>query len=245
MLMAPSASTHALPKRLVSFRPDIKQLSIGAFKLANLVVSESKREFEDFEAQLFSELRGEMTLDGMKDHVILRSFRDLYWTFGMDPTKLRVSSEALLRRVLGGQNLWRVSDVVDVANLMSAYHKLPIGLVDLEKIDGGLVVRTARNGEVFRRIGGSEVVCRGREIVVGDKSRIVCFGFATLDSDYTKVTKQSRNVLLMIYGAPSVKPDVMESALELTSGAVKRWLNCDVGPRRVYTSQGSEERPIG
>ncbi|MHA2118078.1 MAG: B3/B4 domain-containing protein, partial [Candidatus Thorarchaeota archaeon] len=173
-------------------------------------------------------------LESMKDDPVFRSFRDLYWTFGMDPTKLRVSSEALRRRILRGLNLWRVSDVVDVANLASAYHKLPIGLVDDAKRVGELRIRTAQKGEEFVRIGGKTIHCRGREIVLADDEKIICFGYATHDSEQTKVGPETRDVLFLIYGAQAVTNRVMSSAIETTTDMINRWLDCTVVGHRIY-----------
>ena len=223
-------------KDLVRFEVDYPGLRLAAIQMVNVRVSSSEPTFEECEEDAFTRIRSEMTLDGLKDDPIFRSFRDLYWTFGMDPTKLRVSSEALLRRILVGQNLWRVNNVVDVANLASAIHKLPIGLTDVSKLVGNIVVRSARNGEVFHKIGGETIVCRGREVVVADSEKIVCFGYATHDSDLTKVTERTNEVLLLIYGSPQISSDGISRALNTTSDMVEQWLHCRIAGRQVFHS---------
>jgi DNA/RNA-binding domain of Phe-tRNA-synthetase-like protein len=197
-------------------------------RLTELDLGKSSPDFEKYEQELFGEIRSRTTLDDVKDDPIFRSYRDLYWTFGMDPTKLRVSSEALLRRIVRGLNFWRISTLVDVANLVSAYHKLPIGLIDEAALVGDLVVRTAHKGEGFERIGGKQLTCRGREIVLADDEKIICFGYATHDSEKTKVTPKSKSILLLIYGAPVVTPDMMTFAANLTLEMVDRWVACTV-----------------
>jgi DNA/RNA-binding domain of Phe-tRNA-synthetase-like protein len=196
--------------------------------LEELKVGRSSSSFEYYEQETFKELRSQLTLDTAKDDPIFRSYRDLYWTFGMDPTKLRVSSEAVLRRILKGQNLWRISDVVDIINLASAYHKIPISLIDVSKLDGDLLVRAAFNGEIFQRIGGKMIMCRGREIVIADEKKIVCFGWATHDSERTMITEDSKNVLVLLLGAEAVNRDVMEHALRITIDMIDQWLDCKV-----------------
>jgi DNA/RNA-binding domain of Phe-tRNA-synthetase-like protein len=203
-------------------------LSVGMVVLEDLNVGSSSSSFELYEEETFRELRSMMTLAGVKDDPIFRSYRDLYWTFGMDPTKLRVSSEAVLRRILKGQNLWRISDVVDIINLASAYHKIPISLVDISKLKGDLVVRTAANGEVFQRIGGKIIMCRGREIVIADDSKIVCFGYATHDSERTMITKDSKSVLMLLLGSQAITSQVMDDALRTTLDMIDEWLDCQV-----------------
>ena len=228
--MAPGSGTR------IHFEVDRPNLRVALFRVDNLKVGKSTSSFEEYEQEIFNEIRAKMTLEETKDDPIFRSYRDLYWTFGMDPTKLRVSSEAVLRRILKGLNLWRISDIVDIINLASAYHKIPIGLVDLSKLEGDLVIRTAHEGEVFQRIGGKTITCRGREIVVADEQKIVCFGYATHDSERTMITKDSTSVLVLLYGAEIVTKSMMEQALQVTIDMIGQWLDCEVSEPMIFRS---------
>ena len=220
----------------IHFEVDRPGLSVGSILLDDLKVDNSSPSFIQHEAGIFDEIRSQITLDAVRDDPIFRSYRDLYWTFGMDPTKLRVSSEAVLRRIVKGLNLWRISNIVDIINLASAYHKIPIGLVDLEKLDGDLTIRTAFNGEIFQRIGGKTIPCRGREIVVADEKKIVCFGYATHDSERTMITKDSQRVLVLLYGAEAITKPIMDDALRVTREWILRWLDCRVSESAVFKS---------
>jgi len=128
--------------------------SIVIVELDELKLGKSSKEFEEYEKSLFHEIRENINLEDLTKDPLIQSYRVLHWTYGMDPTKKRGSSEAVLRRVLQGENLWRISDLVDIVNLASAYHKIPIGLIDASKIEGQLTLRIAKKGEVFFRIGG-------------------------------------------------------------------------------------------
>jgi len=220
----------------IRFEVDRPNLRVAMIQLDDVKVQKSTSSFEEYEKSIFNEIRSQMTLEDAKDDPIFRSYRDLYWTFGMDPTKLRVSSEAVLRRILKGLNLWRISDVVDVINLSSAYHKIPIGLIDHSKLKGNLVIRTARNGEIFQRIGGKNIICRGREIVVADDEKIVCFGYATHDSERTMITKESNTILVLLYGAEIVSKSLMEQSLKLTIDMITQWVECKASEPIIFRS---------
>jgi len=221
----------------IQFAVERPNLRVGMVTLDDLKVGQSTPAFEKYEQELFNEIRFQMTLEAAKDDPIFRSYRDLYWTFGMDPTKLRVSSEAVLRRVLKGLNLWRISDIVDVINLASAYHKIPIGLIDTSKLTGDLVIRSAAKGEVFQRIGGKTIMCRGREIVVADENKIVCFGYATHDSERTMITKDTSSALVLLYGSGAVTRTAMEDALKTTIDMIDQWLECTVSEPSYFRSK--------
>lgn len=83
----------------------------------------------------------------------LRPARDLYRRLGVDPTRLRPSSEALLRRVLRDEDLPAINTLVDVSNLCSLEFLLPIGLHDLDAVRGTLTLRRGRTLEGYEAIG--------------------------------------------------------------------------------------------
>jgi DNA/RNA-binding domain of Phe-tRNA-synthetase-like protein len=94
--------------------------------------------------------------------------RALYRRFGVDPTRMRPSSEALLRRLKKGESLPRVNSLVDVANALSVQLQVPVGLYDLDKVMGDeLVVRLGAEGEKYTGIGKERVNVAGR-ICVAD-----------------------------------------------------------------------------
>ncbi|MHA2150393.1 MAG: B3/B4 domain-containing protein [Candidatus Thorarchaeota archaeon] len=218
----------------ITFDIDRPGLSVAMIVLSDLKVGNSSSSFELYEQETFIELRSQMTLEEVKDDPIFRSYRDLYWTFGMDPTKLRVSSEAVLRRILKGQNLWRISNIVDIVNLASAYHKIPISLIDASKLNGNLIVRAAFDGELFQRIGDKLIMSRGREIVMADEKKIVCFGWATHDSKRTMITKESNEVLVLLLGAKAVTKPAMDHALRITLDMIDQWLDCKVSEPTIF-----------
>src|ERR1700704_3634411 len=89
--------------------------------------------------------------------------RELYRRFVIDPTRVRPSSEALLRRLRKGEPLPRVNSLVDVANAMSVQLQVPVGLYDLGKVSGDeLVVRLGAQGESYSGIGKERVNVAGR-----------------------------------------------------------------------------------
>lgn len=220
----------------LSFDVDRNDLRVSLIGLDDVIITASKPEWNEYEKDVFDKIRKSITLEDVKDEPLFRSYRNLYWTFGMDPTKLRVSSEALLRRILKGLNLWRVSNLVDVVNLASPYHKIPIGLVDVATVEGQLQVRVAEKGEEFTRIGGQVLKCRGREIVLADDKKIVCFGYATHDSDMTKVSKTTKQAYVLLYGSPEITSSYLESSTSDTVQMITSWIDCTYAGTRFYES---------
>ena len=82
----------------------------------------------------------------------IRGSRAAYKAFGRNPGRYRVSSEALIRRVRRGDELYHINSVVDVNNLISVESGLSVGSYDLGKIHGAITLRKAENGEGYSGI---------------------------------------------------------------------------------------------
>jgi DNA/RNA-binding domain of Phe-tRNA-synthetase-like protein len=132
----------------------------------------------------------------------LRPARTLYRAFGVDPTQTRPSSEALFRRAVGGKPLPRVNNAVDVCNLCSLRYLLPIGMYDLGKIEGDVLLRRGGDTESYPGIRKDEVRLHGRPVLC---DAVGPFGNPTSDSLRTSVGEETRALWMVIF-APAVYP---------------------------------------
>src|SRR6185503_2925750 len=104
--------------------------------------------------------------------------RALYKALGLDPTKTRPSNEALLRRVLKGEALYRVNTLVDALNLCSLRFQLPFGLYDLDQVQPPVVLRRGAAGEAYEGIRKGDVHVEGRPVLADARG---AFGNPTSD----------------------------------------------------------------
>jgi len=137
--------------------------------------------------------------------------RALYRRFGVDPTRVRPSSEALLRRLKKGELLPRINSLVDVANALSVQLQVPVGLYDLGKVRGDeLVVRLGAEGESYTGIGKERVNVANR-ICVADAEG-PC-GNPSSDSARTMITTDTERAA-WIYFLP-VSDEMIDPTAEL------------------------------
>jgi DNA/RNA-binding domain of Phe-tRNA-synthetase-like protein len=137
--------------------------------------------------------------------------RDLFRRFGLDPTRVRPSSEALLRRLKKGEPLPRINSLVDVANAMSVQLQVPVGLYDLDKVRGDeLVIRLGTEGEGYTGIRKEHVNVAGR-ICVADAEG-PC-GNPSADSARTMITTDTERAA-WVYFLP-VRDDDVDRTAEL------------------------------
>jgi DNA/RNA-binding domain of Phe-tRNA-synthetase-like protein len=135
--------------------------------------------------------------------------RELYRRFGLDPTRVRPSSEALLRRMKKGESLPRINSLVDVANAMSVQLQVPVGLYDLDKVKGEeLVIRLGAEGESYAGIGKEKVNVAGRICVADAEGPI---GNPSADSARTMITTDTERAA-WIYFLPVLDDDIDRTA---------------------------------
>ena len=113
--------------------------------------------------------------------------RSLYKDLGLDPTKVRPSNEALLRRVLRGEALYTVNTLVDALNLCSLRAQLPFGLYDLDLVQPPIVLRRGKPGESYEGIRKPAANVEGRPVLVYAPAP---FGNPPSDSARTMITNR-------------------------------------------------------
>ncbi len=85
----------------------------------------------------------------------LAAWRKAFRAFGVDPTQYRSAAEALLRRLVKQGDLPAINALVDMANLVSIRHALPVAVLDRRGIVGCVTVRFATGAERWTDLGSS------------------------------------------------------------------------------------------
>ena len=148
-------------------------------------------------------------------HPNIASWRELYRSFGTKPGNYRPSAEALVRRVIKTGKLPRINNAVDLYNLVSVKHIIPMGGFDIEQVDGDIFLRKSPGGEKFQPLGASqhEETYVG-EVVYADNSRILTRRWNYRDAEETKITENSENIVLFIDASPQIPREKVVVALD-------------------------------
>ncbi|HTI41174.1 MAG TPA: phenylalanine--tRNA ligase beta subunit-related protein [Vicinamibacterales bacterium] len=159
----------------------------------------------------------------MNPPVETTAVRTMYKRVGIDPTKTRPSSEALLRRVRKGDTLPRINSMVDVCNWCSFEFQLPYGLYDAAQIQGDVTLRIGREGESYPGIRKDDVHVGGRIALV---DAIGPFGNPTSDSARTMVTTATTGALLVVFAPREVDIARLTRVMDVTSERMQRYTGC-------------------
>ena len=155
----------------------------------------------------------------------VQSVRTMYRRVGLDPTRHRPSSEALLRRVRKGDRLPRINTLVDVCNWCSLEFQLPYGLYDAARIEGGLVeMRLGRAGECYDGIRKDPIHVDGRITLADARGP---FGNPSSDSSRTMVTTATRDVLLVVFAPAGTGRTRLAEVLRVTAERMRAYAGAD------------------
>ena len=151
------------------------------------------------------------------------SVRTMYKRVGIDPTKTRPSSEALLRRVRKGDRLPRINSMVDVCNWCSFEFQLPYGLYDADRIEGEVELRLGRSGESYPGIRKDEVNVAGRLTLADARGP---FGNPTSDSARTMVTTATVSAIVVVFAPVEMDGRRLVQVLDQTVARMGEFTGC-------------------
>lgn len=186
-------------------------------------VTPSDARVNALEAEIVAQIRQKVILEQLKDHRVVRQYRDFYWRdLGIDPTKVRPAGEALVRRVLQGNQLYRINNVVDAYYVASLHTLLAFGVFDLDVLVPPLTVRFAQPGEPFFGIAMRESISlTGRELLLTDAQAIISV-HPYRDANRSKVTQQTTRLLIMTGGVPHLDDATVEAGLRIAIDYITR-----------------------
>ncbi len=183
---------------------------------------------EDVE-KLLELVKNRYRVETLKEDPVVRCYRKFYWRIGIDPTKTRPSSEALVRRCLRG-SFPRINPVVDAGNIASAETMVPIGLYDLSRAKPPFKITLSRGGEVFKPIGGKpETLEEGLPILL-DSMGTVMHLYPHRDSVETMIREDTRTILVIGAGVPGVPENLVKQAVTRVAKLLEKlgWSWCGI-----------------
>jgi DNA/RNA-binding domain of Phe-tRNA-synthetase-like protein len=196
-------------------------LRVGAVAISPVQIGPSSVDLLQELDELGSDLAGKWAGQAPAEIDALKPARELYKSFGIDPTKTRPSSEALLRRVLRSKPLPRIMNAVDLCNLLSLSFLLPLGLYDSAKIVGEVTLRRGGEGEAYPGIRKETVHLHGRPVL---SDRRGAFGNPTSDSLRTAVDEETRALWLVIFAPRSIARGTMQEHVRAAGEGMKHHL---------------------
>lgn len=172
------------------------EVRVGCLQYRVKVEKENEEMWKYLKRDIIKKVKDAIFDYGINEIPNIRESRAAYKAFGKDPSRYRVSSEALVRRIGQGKGLYEVNTVVDVNNLISVESGFSVGSYDTAKIEDDLVFRIGREGENYKGIGKDEIHIDCLPVLADGKGAI---GSSTSDSERAMITEEAREALTLIY----------------------------------------------
>lgn len=194
----------------MNIRVELHGVSLGALEAEDVQVELARADLALLVSKVSGNIQQAYTLESLAEAETVRAVRSMFRAWGVDPSKYRPSSEALMRRVIQGKGLYHVSTVVDIGNLGSIETGWPYGIYDRSKLAPPVSLRHGADGEMYEGIGKRRWHLAGRPVLADSHGP---FGSPISDSTRSMVTESTHDVLAVIYAPASASVNAIQNAL--------------------------------
>jgi DNA/RNA-binding domain of Phe-tRNA-synthetase-like protein len=166
----------------------------------------------------------------INDHPQIAPWREAYRKFGAKPKDYPSSVENLVRRVAKGHYLPHINLLVDLYNLVSLRHIVPVGGEDLDRIEGDVELTLATDHEApIQMLGETEArPPRTGEVIYKDDVGAICRRWNWKEADRTKFTESTHDGFLVVEGLPPVNGKRIEPILDELAALVATYCGGEV-----------------
>jgi DNA/RNA-binding domain of Phe-tRNA-synthetase-like protein len=208
----------AVGRNTMEIRIDLPAVKLGIIEADGVRVEPSGTDLARAIHETCERKRAEFTVASLPEAEPVRAVRAMFREWGMDPSKYRPSSEALLRRAVQGKGLYFISNIVDIVNLGSIETGWPYGCYDRAKLRPPIVFRQGAAGESYERVGKEMWHLEGRPVLADADGP---FGSPISDSVRTMITDSTENVLMVIFAPAPARQDRVNEAVRRDSDRLR------------------------
>ena len=204
---------------------------VGACVEAKVQNSSYCQELWDEINALGEKYRDTLTTESLKEMSGIAATRKVYRACGKDPSRYRPASEALIRRMLQGKQLYQRDTLVDLVNLASIAFGYSIGGFDADKFEGDtLTLGVGKAGEPYEGIGRGNINIEGLPVY---RDSLGGVGTPTCDNERTKMMSDTSHLVVLINGYDGNEQQVRANA-EYIQSLLKKYCKSDGGSYFIY-----------
>jgi len=182
------------------------------------------------------------SLQEIKSHPQIASWRQAYTDFGTNPNKFYCSIESLGMRARRGDQLPYINTLVALFNYFSLKHMVPSGGDDLDSADGDLRLTLAKGDEPFTPLNSDVVEYPPPgEVIYVDNSKVMCRRWNWRQGDQTKLSPDTTDVAINVDCLPPVSKDKARAITGELADLVKEFCGGEVKYSLLDTSQNEAE----
>lgn len=142
-------------------------------------------------------LRSQFDLTTLGDVPLISLWRGVYLENGSKPNKFLPTVEALLKRVLKGNDIPIINKAVNAYLIAELETLLPIGGYDIDTLEGDILLNFSEGGEMFSGFGSEDELTFAGELVYSDAKSVLTRRWNYRDAVRTQITEKSTKIILM------------------------------------------------
>lgn len=169
-------------------------------------------------------VRNQASIENIADHPRIKPWREAYKAFGAKPSEFRASVEAMARRALRNEQLPSINALVDIGNIVSLQHLLPVGGHSMDELTQDISLRLATGEETFIPFGSeeSEHPLPG-EVIFAEGSTVLTRRWTWRQANHTLTLPETHSIEINIDRLPPVELEEIHSIANQLIGLVQQF----------------------
>jgi len=205
---------YSISDEIFSLFPEYMRGVVLAFEVTN---TESSSSLMEMLRAAEASVREGLNLDELTAHPRIVSWREAFRKAGIKPSEFRASIEAMIRRVLRHQELPSINTLVDIGNILSLRHLLPIGAHAIDVVSNDIALCRASGEEEFVAFRSEQIEHPvPGEIIFAEGNTVLTRRWSWRQANHTLTLPTTTAIEFNIDGLPPVtKSEVEGICLEL------------------------------
>lgn len=169
-------------------------------------------------------VRRQVSIESIVEHPRIKPWREAYKAFGAKPSEFRSSVEAMARRALRNDMLPSINTLVDIGNIVSLQHLVPVGGHSMDELTQDISLRLATGEENFVPFGSTESQhpLTG-EVIFAEGSTVLTRRWTWRQANHTLTLPETHSIEINIDRLPPVELDEIHAIANQVMGLVREF----------------------
>ena len=186
-------------------------------------------------------VHSQASIDNIAEHPRIKPWREAYKAFGAKPSEFRSSVEAMARRVLRSDHLPSINALVDIGNLVSLQHLVPVGGHSMDELIQDISLRLATGDEDFIPFGFTEIEHPlPGEVIFVEGNNVLTRRWTWRQANHTLTMPETLSIEINIDRLPPVELEEIHAIANQVMGLVEEFC----GGKLRYEIMSAENRQM-
>jgi DNA/RNA-binding domain of Phe-tRNA-synthetase-like protein len=169
-------------------------------------------------------VRSRLTLETLTTEPRIAAWREAFRKSGIKPSEFRASVEAMGRRALRDQELPAINTLVDIGNILSLRHLVPVGGHAIDHVTEPMTLRFATGAERFEPFGTTQVEQPDRgEIIFAEGEIVLTRRWSWRQANHTMTLPTTTAIEINVDGLPPVTVATVEAICQEAVEMVRQY----------------------